>query len=249
MKAFLILMCSLLSYTVQAQIVSYRMLYVEVEDQMQFEELARERAQVRAQNLVDTDSIIYWGLEKFRFPQGTISGKPNLDDQGNWYQYVMVHKNQESYAKVESWWQTALEDREPPIRKLPIQISYKEAQLWQIQDQIFEQQNAKFSWYHFRYSDDLQEFLDNQKSFIINAEKQKISQQEQTAGWVFSSHIDSSNWAEPNVLTWVGFLNFPQALYYQLNAELDVDYDEFDIFKEFAFSVICEKILETEASK
>lgn len=249
MKAYLIFMCSLLSYTVQAQIVSYRMLYVEAKDQLQFEDLARERVLARAQNLVNTDYIIYWGLEKFRFPQGTISSKPNLDDKGNWYQYVMVHKNQESYAKVEDWWQTALEDLEPPIRKLPIQISYKEVKTWQIQDQIFEQQSAKFSWYHFRYSDDLQEFLENQKSFIINVEKQKVSQQEQTAGWVFSSLIDSSNWAEPNVLTWIGFLNFDQALEYQKNVELDVDYDKFDIFKEFAFSVICEKILETVASK
>ena len=249
MKAYLIFICSLLSYTIQAQIVSYRMLYVSTEDQMQFEELARERVQVRAQNLVDNDSIIYWGLEKFRFPQGTISSKPNLDNKGNWYQYVMVHKNQKSYAKVESWWQTALGDREPPIRKLPVEITYEEAKLWQIQAQIFEQQNAKFSWYHFRYSDDLQEFLDNQKSYIINAEKQKVSWQEQTAGWVFSSLIDSSNWAEPNVLTWIGFLNFAQALEYQKNVELDVDYNEFDIFKEFAFSVICEKILETVASK
>jgi hypothetical protein len=51
------------------------------------------------------------------------------------------------------------------------------------------------------------------------------------------------------VLTWIGFLNFDQALEYQQNVELDVDYDEFDIFKEFAFSVICEKILETVASR
>ena len=98
-------------------------------------------------------------------------------------------------------------------------------------------------------ADDLQEFLDNQKSFIINVEKQKVSQQEQTAGWVFSSLIDSSNWAEPNVLTWIGFLNFAQALEYQKNVELNIDYDEFDIFKEFAFSIICEKILETVVSK
>lgn len=249
MKAYLIIVCSLLCWNIQAQIVSYRMIYVAAEDQTKFEELARERVLVRAQNLVNTDYIIYWGLEKFRFPQGTISGKPNLDVKGNWYQYVMVHKNQESYAKVETWWQTALEDREPPIRKLPIEISYGEAKLWQIQEQIFEEQNAKYSWYHFRYSDDLQEFLDNQKSFIINVEKQKVSQQEQTAGWVFSSLIDSSNWAEPNVLTWIGFLNFAQALEYQKNVELNIDYDEFDIFKEFAFSIICEKILETVVSK
>ena len=248
MKSYLIFVCSFLCWNIQAQIVSYRMLYVPAEDQTKFEELATERALVRAQNLVDTDSIIYWGLEKFRFPQGTISSKPNLDDKGNWYQYVMVHKSLESYTKVETWWQTALEDRELPIRKLPIQISYEKAKLWQIQDQIFDQQNAKYSWYHFRYSDDLDEFLNRHKSYIIGIEKRQISREVQTAGWVFSSLIDSSNWAEPNVLTWIGFLNMEQALAYQNKIELNVDYDRFDIFKDFAFSIVCEKMLETVAS-
>ena len=91
--------------------------------------------------------------------------------------------------------------------------------------------------------------MNRYKSYIIGIEKRQISREVQTAGWVFSSLIDSSNWAEPNVLTWVGFLNMEQALAYQNKIELNVDYDQFDIFKDFAFSIVCEKILETVASK